>query len=130
MAKSKKAVPAAGTVGNGEQLRFPGKEFTVTPVKDYNPKSGTIASLLKKGRENGITANQLAEMTGTEYRSITLRIQRERRNGAPILSDTTHGYWLAESADELRRCASALHKRATEIRKTAKALEAKADAET
>jgi hypothetical protein len=78
---------------------------------------------LPRGRAGAITTRELAKITGQPPRDITKRVCSERRAGAPILSDPGAGFWLASDADELRRCTLALHRRATEIHRTARALE-------
>ena len=88
-----------------------------------------MASLLCHGENNAITTRDLAALTEMHPRDVTDRIRRERACGAPIMSGR-NGYWLADDAEEVRRCAAALHKRAGEIHKTARALERLSDAET
>lgn len=123
MNENKKAAPTVGAVGSGDrQILFGG----FVPVDDYitsfQPKQGSIASVLLRGKENALTRTELSKITGMHWRKVTLSINRERKEGAPILSGTC-GYWLAENQDELRRCVAKLHKRAGEIHKTARALE-------
>ena len=93
----------------------------------FQPKQGTVAELLHTGSQNAITAAQLARITGQTARDVTRRIMYERRNGAPIMS-CQDGFFLAETADELRRCVAALHARAGQIHQTARALEETAEA--
>jgi len=115
MNRKDKAVTAAATVIDGKGL---------TSLKvNYTPQPGTIASLLLHGEGNAISAAELARITGQTVRDITRRISQERRQGAPIMSSPASGYWIAEDAAEIKRCVAALHARAAEIHKTAKALE-------
>ena len=90
---------------------------------DFEPAQGTTAALLLHGRDAALTVREIAQLTGMPLREITKAICRERRAGAPIVSDPGAGFWLAEDADELRRCVAALHRRAGEIHRTARALE-------
>lgn len=50
-------------------------------------------------------------------------IERERRNGVPILSDNQTGYFLAENDDERDTFVKSMLHRANEIRLTAAAIE-------
>ena len=124
MSKKENAVPTAATVkdGNGQILLTGFK-----PKKDYitgfAPAQDTVASVLCRGRENALTAREIARITGLPFRSVTLKICAERRAGAPILSDSRNGFWLAEDETEVKHCVNALHARAAQIHRTARALE-------
>ncbi len=125
MRTKRKAVMIAATINDGNgQMQMDG--FPKAPhILNYTPKPGTIASLLLHGESNAIKAAELSRITGQKIREITSRVSQERRNGAPIMSSPSSGYWLAENREEVKRCAAALHARATEIHRTAKALEEK-----
>lgn len=110
--------------GGGQQITLPGFELSEDDYTTaFSPAQGTIAALLPHGRANALTTTELSRITGRKPREITRAICSERRAGAPILSDPGAGFWLAEDADELRRCTVALHRRAGEIHATAHALE-------
>ena len=123
--RKEKAAQVLQHQDGGEQTRLDG--FDGLPDTDYikafAPMQGTIAALLPRGRAGAITTRELAKITGQPPREITKRVCFERRAGVPILSDPGAGFWLAEDADELRRCTAALHRRAGEIHRTARALE-------
>ena len=123
MNDNEKAALRAGTSEDGGgQLCF--AELFVSADKyitAFEPVQGSIAAFLRRGRSSAITCRQLCDLTGLEPRQVTLRIMRERREGAPILSDTS-GFWLAENAEEVARCVKRLHSRAGEIHRTARAL--------
>ena len=126
MRTKKKATPGVtSTEGSkGQQTVLPGfelSEFDFTTA--FSPAQGSLAALLPRERAAALTTKQLAQLTGQTPREITRRICLERRAGAPILSDPGAGFWLAADADELWRCARALHRRAGEIHATARALE-------
>jgi len=127
MRKTKKAAPSTCTRGdgNGQQLRLGGFDnlSESNSITAFCPKQGSIAALLTKGRENALTTREISKISGLNPRDVTRAVCDERRNGAPILSDPGAGFWLAETAEELRRCVAALHRRAGEIRQTAEALE-------
>ncbi len=84
-----------------------------------------IADYLSTGRENARTGRDLAAMLGCSIRDISAGIERERRQGQPIIASCdaeNPGYYLAETAEELQRYCNSLHHRAGEIHKTRRAL--------
>ena len=125
MRTQKKAARVLQHPDGGEQTRLDG--FDELPmnysITSFSPVQGSLAALLPHDREAALTTRQLVQITGQTSREITRRICAERRAGAPILSDPGAGFWLASDAEELARCAKALHRRAGEIHRTAHALE-------
>ena len=124
MSENDKAAPGVSSTENGNgQMFF--EDFTPVSdsITDFRPAQGSIAFLLLQGRSNALTCRELQRITGLEERSITRAINRERIQGAPILSDTVHGFWLAADAAELNSCLRSLRRRAREIYKTAEAIE-------
>ena len=124
MNEKKRAALTVGAVndGNGQILLRgfkPKRDF----IMEFEPAQGTIASILSRGKDNALTAREISRIMGISFRRVTLRICAERRAGAPILSDCHNGFWLAEDEAEVRRCINALHARAAQIHKTARALE-------
>ena len=83
----------------------------------------SIAELLGVGAENGITRRELERLTGLDGRSVRLLIERERREGVPILADNESGYFLPASEDERAACVRSMRHRAAEILITARAVE-------
>lgn len=84
-----------------------------------------IADYLFTGIENARTAKELATALGCDVRDITAGIERERRQGQPIIASCDSkqpGYYLAESAEEIQIYCNRLHHRAGEIYKTRRAL--------
>ena len=84
-----------------------------------------IADYLTTGRENAKTAKELAAMLLCSVRDISASIERERRQGQPIIATCDPkqpGYYLAKSAEELQQYCNTLHHRAGEIYKTRSAL--------
>ena len=59
-----------------------------------------------------------------DSRSIRQLIERERRQGSPILSDNRSGYFLAGSPEEVERFSRSMEHRAREILRTAAAVRA------
>ena len=119
-----KNAASGGQTGNGSgQILFEGFKPKNDSITEFEARQGTIASVLLYGCRNAMTAREIARIAGISTRQVTERIRQERAKGAPILSDTLHGFWLAEDAEEVRRCAAALHSRAGEIHRTARALD-------
>ena len=126
MSKTEKAALDAVNIvdGGGQQTTLPGFELSENQyIIDFCAVQGSVAALLLHGRDKPLTVRELAQLIGQTPREITKAICRERRAGAPIVSDPGAGFWLAADAGELRRCAAGLHRRAGELRKTARALE-------
>lgn len=125
MSKTRKAVQVFQHPDGGEQTRLDG--FDELPmnysITSFSPMQGSLAALLPHDRGAALTTRQLVQITGQTTREITRRVCAERRAGAPIISDPGAGFWLASDAEELARCAKALHRRAGEIHRTARALE-------
>lgn len=84
---------------------------------------GSIASLLLRGAENGLTITDLERVTGLCSRDIRKEIEQERRAGCPILADCKHGYFLPIDETEKIRFVRQMRNRAQEILQTAAAVE-------
>lgn len=84
-----------------------------------------IESYIPTGSREPITAKELQKITGACIREITAAIQNRRRAGVPICAkrDETPGYFIAETADELRDYCGRLKHEEAEIRKTRRACE-------
>ena len=82
-----------------------------------------VADLLLHGAENAIPRRDLMALTGMSDRELRLKIEVERRQGCPILSDNIHGYFLPGDKSERDRCVKSLRRRAGEIMETAAAIE-------
>lgn len=61
----------------------------------------SLLDFIPHGKENAITRQELAILTGLDDRTIRKEIKRLSREGAPILS-SSHccGYWLSDDLDE------------------------------
>lgn len=90
-------------------------------MKNENTK--IISALLLHGRENAIPRSHLESITGLDGRTVRLMIERERRNGVPILADNKTGYFLPGNEDEKARWVKSLRHRANEVLRTADAIE-------
>lgn len=78
-----------------------------------------IADLLLPGRENAIPRRELERLTGLDGRTVRLMIERERREGRPILADNA----IPATEHERAACVRSMRHRADEIRKTAEAID-------
>ena len=82
-----------------------------------------IADLLLPGRENAIPRRELERLTGLDGRTVRLMIERERREGSPILADNATGYYLPATEHERAACVRSMRHRAAEILAAARAIE-------
>ena len=82
-----------------------------------------IADLLLPGRENAIPRRELERLTGLDGRTVRLMIERERREGRPILADNATGYYLPATEHERAACVRSMRHRAAEILAAARAIE-------
>lgn len=123
MSRKRKSVHG-GQTEDGKQMHLPGFDTSLITnyIINYEPKQGTIASVLFRGKENAITCKEISKITGLSRRQITERVCYERRNGAPIISNPYHGFWIASDVEDVRQCVASLHLRAGAIHETAKAL--------
>lgn len=86
-----------------------------------------IQEVLKAGRQNAMTGRELAGLLNIDIRTVSAKIQQERRAGAPICATARGekpGFYLAETAEELQGYCAALRSRARELDDTRRRLEA------
>lgn len=83
----------------------------------------TVADLLGRGQDAAVPLRHLVAVTGWDGRTVRKMIERERRQGVPILSDNCRGYYLPADDTEIAACVGSLRRRAGEIEKTAAAIE-------
>lgn len=85
-----------------------------------------LSELLLTGRANAVPGRDLVRLLGLhDLRELTQIIEKERRAGEPICASVSapHGYYIADSPDELRRYLHSLQRRKGEIGRTLAALE-------
>ena len=82
-----------------------------------------ISDLLPHGQANAVPLRLLVSMTGLDGRKIRLMIAQERREGVPIVSDNSSGYFLAETQVEREAFCQSMRHRAKEIMRAADAAE-------
>lgn len=73
-----------------------------------------IRELLRPGRENAVSVEDLTRATGYSRRQIVRLVKDERDAGEIILSasDEPYGYYLPGTQEEIRRFADSMRKRA------------------
>ena len=124
MIKHKKARPAVGAAGQAKREKH---WASGNSQNDFTIGSGTISSLLLRGRENALPLQHLKAVTNLDGRSVRLMIERERRAGIPILADNVGGYFLPTCAAERAEFVRSMRHRAQEIMNTAQAVEEAVD---
>lgn len=92
-----------------------------------NDMNFIIAPLLRRGAENAITTKELRAMTGIRSdRQIRSVVKAEREQGALILADTKHGYYLPKNREECEHFVKTMRSRGistiANIKSTAAAL--------
>jgi hypothetical protein len=124
--KKKRAALDAANIkgGNGKQNA---REDEAPTIRNNTTSGGAcrvrIADLLHHGSNNGLTIWDLVRLTGLGGREIRRMIHVERQSGALIISDNINGYFLPESADDVRRFIRSMSNRAREIAKVTRAAE-------
>lgn len=127
MTRTEKDRSTVGAVERSVETGTPAKMATTSTDYDtISPASRQpfrISDLLHPGAENAIPRRDLMSLTGLSDRELRLKIEAERRQGTPILSDCIGGYFLPGDQSELDRCVRSLRRRAKEIGVTAAAIE-------
>ena len=118
MSREKRTRPDAATSRRARQEKqrtssnSRNKHITQAPGGQWG-----IADLLLPGRENAIPRREL------DGRTVRLMIERERREGRPILADNAAGYYLPATEHKRAARVYSMRHRAVEILETAKAIE-------
>ena len=118
--------PAGGTAGRAMETGSASwADTTSKPQFTPNGPGGQrkIADLLSYGQENAVPRRHLEKLTGLDGRTVRLMIERERREGVPILADNATGYYLPATEHERAACVRSMRHRAGEIMKSARAIE-------
>ena len=82
-----------------------------------------VSDLLGQGQSAAVPLRHLVDLTGWDGRTVRKMIERERRQGIPILCGNEGGYFLPADEQEVTVCVKSLRKRAGEIMRTARAIE-------
>ena len=124
MSREKRTRPDAATSRRARQEKqrtssnSRNKHITQAPGGQWG-----IADLLLPGRENAIPRREL------DGRTVRLMIERERREGRPILADNAAGYYLPATEHKRAARVYSMRHRAVEILETAKAIEIGGDSD-
>ena len=122
MNKNEKTRSTAATVKRVEETAaFGGAAASFCEHSTTRKRARQVCDYLLTGAENALDAKTLARLLECDRRSVTQRIERERRSGMPIcaaVDGVNRGYYLAADADELARYVRALDRRISEVKKT------------
>ena len=125
--RKKNARPAGGTAGqaaeNNAASKSPQDDFSTDSSKKREEKYQLISDLLHKGRNNGLTLQDLVKLTGMDERTIRRKIHVERKSGILIMADCVHGYFLPEDTYDVRRFIHSMSNRSKEIAAVSRAAE-------
>ena len=126
MNKSEKTRSTAATVKRVEAAAFGGAAASFCEHSTTRNRARQVCDYLLTGAEHALDAKTLAAAMEIDRRTVTQRIERERRSGMPIcaaVDGESRGYFLAADADELARYVRALDRRISEVKKTRDACE-------
>ena len=126
MNKNEKTRSTAATVKRVEAAAFGGAAASFCEYFTTQNRARQVSDFLLTGAENALDARTLAALMKIDRRTVTQRIERERRSGMPIcaaVDGVNRGYYLAADADELARYVRALDRRISEVKKTRDACE-------
>jgi biotin operon repressor len=74
--------------------------------------TATLAAALKHGHANGQSANALAIGLGTTPRAIRSMVDELIEAGTPVCAHPSTGYYIAETAEEIKETCEFLRSRA------------------
>ncbi len=126
MNRENKTRPSVGALGRAVETGSASRADTTSnhdSTTSIPRAQAKIADLLLPGRENAIPRRELEKLTGLDGRTVRLMIERERREGSPILADNATGYYLPATKYERAACVRSMRHRAGEIMKSAQAIE-------
>ncbi|MCB7362799.1 hypothetical protein [Flavonifractor plautii] len=112
MNRENKTRPSVGALGRAVETGSASRADTTSnhdSTTSIPRAQAKIADLLLPGRENAIPRRELEKLTGLDGRTVRLMIERERREGRPILADN------AIPATEHERAACVRHRAAEAI---------------
>ena len=112
MNRENKTRPSVGALGRAVETGSASRADTTSnhdSTTSIPRAQAKIADLLLPGRENAIPRRELERLTGLDGRTVRLMIERERREGRPILADN------AIPATEHERAACVRHRAAEAI---------------
>lgn len=118
MNKNEKTRSTAATVKRVEAAAFGGAAASFCEHFTTQNRARQVSDFLLTGAENAIDSRTLAAMMEIDRRTVTQRIEHERRAGAPICAAVTgrnRGYFLPASPAELEQYVSSLNRRVKEV---------------
>ena len=127
MSAKENARPTVGAAGQAAEKdaesKIPQDDFSTDSSKKREEKYQLISDLLHKGRNNGLTLQDLVKLTGMDERTIRRKIHVERKSGMLIMADCVHGYFLPEDTYDVRRFIHSMSNRSKEIAAVSRAAE-------
>ena len=118
MNKSEKTRSVAATTKRAEAAAFGGAAASFYEHSTTRKRARQVCDYLLTGAENALDAKTLARLLECDRRTVTQRIERERRRGMPICAAVTgrnRGYFLPASPAELEQYVSSLNRRVKEV---------------
>lgn len=106
-------------------------DAAATSDKYNTTHGGTVASVLRVGKRNALTAREIARVLGlSDMCHITALIESERKHGGIICATTGNpsGYYIPANLDELAEYTKRLRRRIMHTTATLDALQRAADA--
>lgn len=126
MNTNKKSLAGAATPNQAEETGS-AMQADTTSKPQFTPNGSggqrKVSDLLGRGQENAVSRRHLEKLTELDGRTVRRMIERERREGVPILADNATGYYLPATEHEKAACVRSMRHRAGEIMKTARAIE-------
>ena len=130
MAEKRKA-PTGAATSAGAEAETAACDGAAISIGYDTTRKGLIASILCTGRENALTAREIARVLGlSDTRHITSLIESERKRGGIICATTGNpsGYYIPANLDELAEYNKRLRRRIMHTTATLDALQRAADA--
>lgn len=118
-----RAATLTGTVETGAVCKAATTSTHDSTICSAEGQPFRVANLLHTGAENAISRRDLMALTGCSDRELRLKIEAERRQGVPILSNCVGGYYLPADEQERTRFVNSMLHRAMEIAAVAAAVE-------
>lgn len=118
MNKNEKTRPVAATTKRAEETAaFGGAAISYSNFTTQK-RARQVSDYLLNGAENALDARTLAALMKIDRRTVTQRIESERRSGMPICAAVTGrnlGYFLAANADELTAYLASFDRRIKQV---------------
>ena len=118
---AKKPHPTAATVER-DRAGAETRQATTSTTQSTTPTTSRqrISDFLGHGQNAAVPLRHLKELAGLPGREVRRMIEAERRAGALIISDNRHGYFLADTQEEVNQFVKSMLRRSGEIARTAR----------